>query len=202
METDRAGEGPVYCKPVHCLTHEPSSGMSAIWTTSTSAGRSLTLLGFSTGRWKKETPSRCRWVRPPYSLKLLLLSAFTHASIRPRRECLSLVRSIRHTHPPHPSAPRGSHQSITALAHLRAACLYIVDVSEQCGYTIAQQSALFHSIKPLFSNKPILVICNKIDSRRMEDLTEAEKALIEEMVSEAKRISSGGTMTSLAEVEN
>ena len=101
METDRAGEGPVYCKPVHCLTHEPSSGMSAIWTTSTSAGRSLTLLGFSTGRWKKETPSRCRWVRPPYSLKLLLLSAFTHASIRPRHECLSLVRSIRHTRPPH-----------------------------------------------------------------------------------------------------
>jgi hypothetical protein len=36
----------------------------------------------------------------------------------------------------------------------------------------------------------------------MEDLTEAEKALIEEMVSEAKNISSGGTMTSLAEVEN
>ena len=51
---------------------------------------------------------------------------------------------------------------------------------------------MFHSIKPLFSNKPILIICNKIDSRRMEDLSEAEKALVEEMVSEAKRISSGG----------
>lgn len=30
-------------------------------------------------------------------------------------------------------------QSITALAHLRAAVLYMVDVSEQCGYTITQQ---------------------------------------------------------------
>ena len=30
-------------------------------------------------------------------------------------------------------------QSITALAHLRAAVLYIVDISEQCGFTIAQQ---------------------------------------------------------------
>ena len=32
-------------------------------------------------------------------------------------------------------------QSITALAHLRAAVLYIVDISEQCGFTIAQQVA-------------------------------------------------------------
>jgi hypothetical protein len=32
-------------------------------------------------------------------------------------------------------------QSVTALAHLRAAVLYLVDVSEQCGYTLAQQVA-------------------------------------------------------------
>jgi nucleolar GTP-binding protein len=57
-------------------------------------------------------------------------------------------------------------QSITALAHLRAACVYMVDISEQCGYTIAQQAALFHSIKPLFANKPILIVCNKIDTRK------------------------------------
>ena len=53
-------------------------------------------------------------------------------------------------------------QSITALAHLRAAVLYILDISEQCGYTIAQQAALFHSIKPLFANKPLLVVANKV----------------------------------------
>ncbi len=41
----------------------------------------------------------------------------------------------------------------------------MVDVSEQCGYTIVQQAALFHSIKALFSNKPILIVCNKIDTR-------------------------------------
>lgn len=57
-------------------------------------------------------------------------------------------------------------QSVTALAHLRAACVYIVDISEECGYTIAQQAALFHSIKALFANKPILIICNKIDVRQ------------------------------------
>ena len=67
-----------------------------------------------------------------------------------------------------------------------------MDVSEQCGYTIVQQAALFHSIKPLFSNKPILIICNKIDTRPMSDLSAADLALIDEMVSEAKKISSGG----------
>jgi len=30
-------------------------------------------------------------------------------------------------------------QAITALAHLRAAVLYFVDVSEQCGSTLEQQ---------------------------------------------------------------
>ena len=30
-------------------------------------------------------------------------------------------------------------QSITALAHLQATVLYVVDLSEQCGYSIAQQ---------------------------------------------------------------
>ena len=39
-------------------------------------------------------------------------------------------------------------QSITAMAHLRAVVLYIVDASEQCGY--ASNSTTFHSIKPLF----------------------------------------------------
>ncbi|QDZ21170.1 nucleolar GTP-binding protein [Chloropicon primus] len=72
-------------------------------------------------------------------------------------------------------------QSITALAHLRAVILYIVDISEQCGYTIAQQAALFHSIKPLFANKPLLVVCNKTDAQAMEDLPQKSKDLLEEM---------------------
>jgi len=72
-------------------------------------------------------------------------------------------------------------QSITALAHLRAVILYIVDISEQCGYTIAQQAALFHSIKPLFANKPLLVVCNKTDVQSIEGLTDENKKLLEEM---------------------
>ncbi|MEW5300831.1 MAG: hypothetical protein WDW36_003731 [Sanguina aurantia] len=83
-------------------------------------------------------------------------------------------------------------QSITALAHLRAAVIYMLDVSEQCGYSLSQQAALFHSIKPLFANKPILIVCNKIDVKRMEDLSEEDSELIKGVVDAARKISSGG----------
>ena len=83
-------------------------------------------------------------------------------------------------------------QSITALAHLRAAVLYILDISEQCGYTIAQQAALFHSIKPLFANKPLLVVANKVDTVKWEQLSAEDQALIQEMATEAAKCSAGG----------
>lgn len=38
-----------------------------------------------------------------------------------------------------PSRAASPAQSITALAHLRAAVLYVIDISEQCGYTLKQQ---------------------------------------------------------------
>ena len=44
-------------------------------------------------------------------------------------------------------------QAITALAHLRAAVLYVMDASEQCGHTLPQQLELFNNIRPLFANK-------------------------------------------------
>lgn len=44
-------------------------------------------------------------------------------------------------------------QAITALAHLRSAVLYVMDVSEQCGHTLSQQLELFNNIRPLFANK-------------------------------------------------
>ncbi|KAI9800866.1 MAG: Nucleolar GTP-binding protein 1 [Sarcosagium campestre] len=61
-------------------------------------------------------------------------------------------------------------QSITAIAHLRSAILYFMDLSEQCGYSVASQIKLFQSIKPLFSNKLVFIVVNKIDITRPEDL--------------------------------
>ncbi|KAK3597055.1 hypothetical protein CHS0354_022058 [Potamilus streckersoni] len=68
-------------------------------------------------------------------------------------------------------------QAITALAHLRAAVLYFMDVSEQCGNSLEQQMALFNNIKPLFTNKPLLIAANKIDVMKIEELTEEKQQI-------------------------
>jgi nucleolar GTP-binding protein len=81
--------------------------------------------------------------------------------------------------------------SITALAHLRACVLYIIDISEKCGFTLKQQTDLFHSLTPLFKNKVVLIVCNKIDILRLENLTKENRNLVEKVTSEASRISAG-----------
>lgn len=73
-------------------------------------------------------------------------------------------------------------QSITAMAHLRSCIMYFMDLSEQCGYSIEDQVKLFHNIKPLFANKPIVLVINKIDQVKPEDLPAEQRALIEEIV--------------------
>ncbi|AAG29629.1 GTP-binding protein, putative [Arabidopsis thaliana] len=83
--------------------------------------------------------------------------------------------------------------SITALAHLRAAVLFFLDISGSCGYTIAQQAALFHSIKSLFMNKPLVIVCNKTDLMPMENISEEDRKLIEEMKSEAMKTAMGAS---------
>jgi len=72
-------------------------------------------------------------------------------------------------------------QAITALAHLRACVLYVMDLSEQCGYRLEEQVQLFESIKPLFANKPLLVVLNKIDIMGLDDLPAEKKELITKM---------------------
>merc|ERR1712126_599357 len=69
-------------------------------------------------------------------------------------------------------------QAITALAHLRAAVLYFMDPSEQCGYTLEQQKSLFDSIKPLFANKPLLVVTNKTDVITRAELSSDKEAVL------------------------
>jgi hypothetical protein len=41
---------------------------------------------------------------------------------------------------------------------------------------------LFHSIKPLFANKPIMLVINKIDQVKPEDLPEEQRQMIQEIV--------------------
>lgn len=72
-------------------------------------------------------------------------------------------------------------QAVTALAHLRAAVLYFIDPSEQCGHSIEEQISLFESIKPLFTNKPLIVVLNKMDVIKPEDLVPEKRQLIEKL---------------------
>ncbi|KAJ4966363.1 hypothetical protein NE237_018212 [Protea cynaroides] len=92
--------------------------------------------------------------------------------------------------------------SITALAHLRAAVLFFLDISGSCGYNIAQQAALFHSIKSLFMNKPLIVVCNKTDLQPLDGLSEEDMKLVVEMKAEAMKtvIGQGGEATDSDEV--
>ena len=73
-------------------------------------------------------------------------------------------------------------QSITAIAHLRSAILYFMDLSEQCGYSVQAQIQLFQSIKPLFANKLVFVVINKIDIMRPEDLDPESKVLLDSII--------------------
>jgi len=92
-------------------------------------------------------------------------------------------------------------QSITALAHLQCCVLYVIDISEQCGYAIAQQVALFESIKPLFINKPLVVAVNKVDVRRPEDLRPDETRLLQKMRDEGARLVYMSTLAEIGLVE-
>ncbi|KAF2261575.1 P-loop containing nucleoside triphosphate hydrolase protein [Lojkania enalia] len=74
------------------------------------------------------------------------------------------------------------HQSICAIAHLRASILYFMDLSEQCGYSVSAQIALFNSIKPLFANKLVFIVINKIDLMKPEDLDPATQEQLQGML--------------------
>lgn len=96
-------------------------------------------------------------------------------------------------------------QSITAIAHLRSAILYFMDLSEQCGYSVQAQIQLFQSIKPLFANKLVFIVINKIDIMKPEDLDPETKTLLDSILksSEVEMLQLSCTTTEgVTEVKN
>ncbi|KAK3880850.1 hypothetical protein Pcinc_014683 [Petrolisthes cinctipes] len=77
-------------------------------------------------------------------------------------------------------------QAITALAHIRAAVIFFLDTSEKCGVPLDQQLCIYKSIKPLFANKPLIVVCNKVDIINLEQLGK-ESPEKRELVAELER---------------
>ena len=86
-------------------------------------------------------------------------------------------------------------QAITALAHLRAAILYIMDISEQCGQSIEQQVELFNNIKPLFANKPLIMALNKVDIITPQELREDGRDLLAQLEKDGVHIMPMSTVT-------
>ncbi|CAJ1946837.1 unnamed protein product [Cylindrotheca closterium] len=72
-------------------------------------------------------------------------------------------------------------QAIIALAHLTCSVLYFCDPSEQCGYTVEQQCSLFRSIKPLFANKQLIIIVNKVDQLPWDEVQPEKREMIEDL---------------------
>lgn len=75
-------------------------------------------------------------------------------------------------------------QAVTALAHLNAAVLYLLDISETCGYSVDEQISLFNNIKPLFQSKPLVIVLTKIDLCKYSDLSDEHRSKIEGLAKE------------------
>ncbi|ELW71656.1 Nucleolar GTP-binding protein 1 [Tupaia chinensis] len=86
-------------------------------------------------------------------------------------------------------------QAITALAHLRAAVLYVMDLSEQCGHGLQEQLELFQNIKPLFINKPLIIVANKCDVKRIADLPEDDQKIFIALQAEGLPVIETSTLT-------
>ncbi|KAL8425306.1 hypothetical protein Efla_001688 [Eimeria flavescens] len=76
--------------------------------------------------------------------------------------------------------------AIAALTHLQCVVLFVIDVSEECGYSVAQQVALFRSVHVLFKNKPKVIVLNKTDKVKPADLAPEVKSLLKEVEAEAE----------------
>ncbi|CAM5094434.1 unnamed protein product [Eretmochelys imbricata] len=86
-------------------------------------------------------------------------------------------------------------QAITALAHLRAAVLFVMDVSEQCGHSLEEQLELFKNIKPLFANKPLILVANKCDVKRISELPEENQKMFENLEAKGFPVIETSTLT-------
>ncbi|KAL7080612.1 hypothetical protein ACQ4LE_000629 [Meloidogyne hapla] len=92
-------------------------------------------------------------------------------------------------------------QAVTALGHLKASILYVMDISELCDHSIEQQIKLFESIQPLFANKPVFVGLNKIDVLRRKDLPAETEALLKKFESDNIPIIELSTLTEEGVIE-
>ncbi|MEM2137421.1 MAG: GTPase [Candidatus Methanomethylicia archaeon] len=64
-------------------------------------------------------------------------------------------------------------QAIAALRNLHGGVIFLIDLSETCGYTIEYQVNVFNDVKDLFADRPISIGLTKIDLALKEQLDKA-----------------------------
>eukprot|EP00866_Antonospora_locustae_P000240 jgi/Antlo1/240/1911 len=72
-------------------------------------------------------------------------------------------------------------QSIVALAHLKALALFLIDVSESCGFSVSDQIALFNSLQSLIGRH--LIVLSKADVAKIENLSLESRQAMENFLS-------------------
>ncbi|KAE9970175.1 Nucleolar GTP-binding protein 1 [Venturia inaequalis] len=77
-------------------------------------------------------------------------------------------------------------QSVTAIAHLRSAIMYFMDLSEHCGYSVDAQVKLYENIKPLFANKLTFIVVNKIDLLQPDQIDEIVETKLKHILKEGE----------------
>ncbi|KAI5169806.1 nucleolar GTP-binding protein [Pancytospora epiphaga] len=72
----------------------------------------------------------------------------------------------------HPLSDRSSVEMLTiaALAHLKSAVLFFMDLSETCGHTVEEQLSLYRNLAPLL-NLQILIVFSKADLTKLADVS-------------------------------
>lgn len=59
-------------------------------------------------------------------------------------------------------------QAVAALTHLADLIIFVLDVSETCGYSLDDQTHSLSQIKEIFSDSPVIVVENKVDIKKTD----------------------------------
>lgn len=86
-------------------------------------------------------------------------------------------------------------QAVMAMVHLRAAIIYMLDISGTSGYSIESQVHLFHSLSEIYANRPVTVVLTKTDLTSPDSLSAEDKSLIDSMLSSNVTLMTMSSMT-------
>jgi nucleolar GTP-binding protein len=94
-----------------------------------------------------------------------------------------------------------------SLSHLQCVIVFVMDLSESCGQTIAEQAKLLLSLRPLLDLRPLVVAYSKSDLLDIAELSEDSAKQLDEAVqafahAKVSSISAlnGSSLTSLKQV--